>query len=723
MKYLDFTSLLETEPAQLAVLSTFQFDADFFERRLIRCSALLKARRILVFMDASQWFNLLRQDITARFLNRRYLVVPVRPKQGVFHPKLNLLIREDGGQILCGSNNLTRSGCSSNLELLNSFSITAEKLDEELVRMAQEAYEFFIRACDDADEESGRIARQWLEELRIDAPWLFAKIPTNTNQAVELVHTYNGSLWDRVTNALSDHTPNRFFVISPFFDQDADLAQRIFKRWPKCQIEIIVQQQRTNLPVAALEKFRDHIILSELGNSTRRLHAKLIAWESNKGMGCLVGSANFTTAAFDARNIEACFLFSNANELVAGLFDGHFTKRPLAFDDFCPGTENEPEADELDNTTLRLRSAVLMDGGRLRVNYQHQLPIKPSKFRIAIRTYTAPLPLVFVDLPNKENGTVTLTFQESVLAGVHGTILVSLVAEVEGKDEESPPVWAILENHLTYESNIDGSVNAKSIVEESGEGLIEYLDDLAKRTGISTVIEFLQHLNIRFSEGGSGNRSGRLFRLRIRDPFYADIAPSWLANTKKEKDELSDAICDFADRHEKQRLRRHAKRGNINGMGNFIDILNTLIKLLCAYKKDEVPNRYKCIKRILTYVDLATHGLNDGDDYCEGYLSNIYNNISDSEYLQEVCNELNFLGHVRAAFAIAQSYRYVPNEQAKLEKPPMSPRECFPDRQKLLCETIARMGLNEPGPDCIMMVLKKYNIFSTEVLNQFELQI
>jgi hypothetical protein len=37
---------------------------------------------------------------------------------GVFHPKLHLLIRETGGQILCGSNNLTRSGCSSNLELL-----------------------------------------------------------------------------------------------------------------------------------------------------------------------------------------------------------------------------------------------------------------------------------------------------------------------------------------------------------------------------------------------------------------------------------------------------------------------------------------------------------------------------------------------------------------------------------------------------------------------------
>ena len=87
MKFLDFTSLLDTEPANLAALSTFQFDADFFERRLLRCSALLKARRILVFMDASQWFNLLRQDVPARFLNRRYLVVPVRPAEGSLSPK------------------------------------------------------------------------------------------------------------------------------------------------------------------------------------------------------------------------------------------------------------------------------------------------------------------------------------------------------------------------------------------------------------------------------------------------------------------------------------------------------------------------------------------------------------------------------------------------------------------------------------------------------------
>src|SRR5438874_1448357 len=195
MKFLDFTSLLDTEPANLAALSTFQFDADFFERRLLRCSALVKARRILVFMDASQWFNLLRQDVPARFLNRRYLVVPVRPPKGVFHPKLNLLVREDGGQVHCGSNNLTRSGCASNLELLNSFSITPEKENVEAVRLAQDAYAFFKRACDDADQETGRIARQWLEELPKDAPWLATELPPTENRAVRLVHTYEASLW------------------------------------------------------------------------------------------------------------------------------------------------------------------------------------------------------------------------------------------------------------------------------------------------------------------------------------------------------------------------------------------------------------------------------------------------------------------------------------------------------------------------------------------------
>src|SRR4051794_11864034 len=119
MTYLDFVSLLEGDPAHLALFSTFNFDPDFFERRLLRSPALKRARRIAVFMDAFQWQALIQADVLARSMNRRYLVVPVHRGRGVFHPKLSVLLAEAGGQLLCGSNNLTRSGCASNLELLN----------------------------------------------------------------------------------------------------------------------------------------------------------------------------------------------------------------------------------------------------------------------------------------------------------------------------------------------------------------------------------------------------------------------------------------------------------------------------------------------------------------------------------------------------------------------------------------------------------------------------
>ncbi len=724
MKFLDFTSLLDTEPANLAALSTYQFDADFFERRLLRCSALLKARRILVFMDASQWFNLLRQDVPARFLNRRYLVVPVRPPKGVFHPKLNLLVREDGGEVQCGSNNLTRSGCASNLELLNSFSITPEKENVEAVRLAQEAFAFFKRACDDADQETGRIARQWLEELPKDAPWLTTELPPTEHRVVRLVHTYEGSLWDRIASLLDGDTPKQFLVISPFFDQEAELAQRIRQRWPKCQIEIVVQQKTTNLPVAALKKLRSGIALSELRNSSRRLHAKLLAWESSKGAGCVVGSANFTTAAFDARNVETCLLVSDAEEVVSGLFDGQLAKRPLAFDDFDPGTEKEPKAEDVDSTTLRLTSAVLTESGDLRVSYRHRLATKPSSLRLAIRTPGEQRPRAFLNLPNKESGTATLSPPESALKDAHGTILASLVAEVGDKRDESPPIWVIQEGRLTYEPSGEGSSSAKSKVEESGEGLTEFLEELGKRDGVSAVIEYLRHLNIRFNDGGTGLQGGRMFRLRIRDPFHADVAPDWLLNVKGDTSNLAEAIYDFVDRHEKKCLRKHAKRGNINGMENFLDILTALIRLLYVYHRRGVVSRSQIVSRLGNYLELATRGDDDSKNASKGYLCNVGKNLEDSSYIHEICGELNFLGNLNAALVIAQKVRFDPMEPAMWGLHSVSrPRECLPHWRERLRETIAALHLKEPAKADVVKALDDYKMFSTTELAELSAEV
>src|SRR5207248_632867 len=122
---------------------------------------------------------------------------------------------------------------------------------------------------------------------------------------VRLLHTYDGSLWDRLAAAVDPVPPSRLLVISPFHDKGGEMFKRVRGRWPNCHVEVLVQQKITVLPPLALSGGGAGVSLSELDNSKRRLHAKLLAWEADGNTGCLVGSANFTPAAFDARNVEA----------------------------------------------------------------------------------------------------------------------------------------------------------------------------------------------------------------------------------------------------------------------------------------------------------------------------------------------------------------------------------------------------------------------------------
>lgn len=724
MKFLDFTTLFDTEPASLAVLSTYQLDPDFFERRLLRCPALVKARRIVVFMDAGQWFNLLNQDVPARFLNRRYLVVPIRPSKGVFHPKLNLLIREQGGQVQCGSNNLTRSGCSSNLELLNSFSFDLEGGNEEAIRIAQEAFTFFKHACDDAKEETGRIARQWFEELDGTVPWLTAPLPQSDNRNVRLLHTYGGSLWDRLETILNHSPPNKLLIISPFYDPDGEMVKRVYQRWPKCQIELVVQQRTTNLPVSPLKKLRKRVSLSELRNSSRRLHAKLVGWKSANGTGCLVGSANFTTAAYDARNVETCLLVSAAASFVESLFDKQLGTRSISFEDFEPGTESETGTLEEESIDIRLTSALLKADGKLRLDYLHCLEPKPKSIRLALRTPGEQRPRAFITVPNRQSGTATVTPPDTALLDAHGAIFASLVAEAENYRVESPPTWVIQEERLTYEPSGEGASSPKLRIEETGEGLTEFLEELGKRDGAAAVIEYLRHLNIRFHDGGDRLSGKKKFRLRIRDPFHPDVAPEWLLHAKTETQNLEEAIYEFVDRHEKHRLRRHAKRGNVNGMENFLDIFTALIRLLYVYYSRGVVHRPMFIDRLCNYLKIATSGIDLDDDYTEGYLSTVYDNLGgDTDYLQEVCNDLNLLGHLRTALLIVQKVRFVPGEQVKWGSSPKTPNDCLPSIKDKLNGTINKLGLEEPSKMEVMKAMDEYKMFWPGELAEFEKDI
>lgn len=704
MKYVDVTDLFDTSPGELALLSTYQFDPDFFERRLLRSRSLSEARRIAVFMDAARWAELLRQDAPARLLNRRYLVVPVRRAGGVFHPKLGLLLTEAGGRILCGSNNLTRCGCSSNLELLNSLDIDPEsQVRAGGPELARDAFTFFRRATDDALGEPGRIVRGWLEEYAEYSDWLREPADAPEGPTVRLIHTYTGSLWDRIALAMDRCDPERLLIISPFFDPSGELFRRIHRRYPSCRIEVVAQQGTTNPPTEVMRGMRGFLGLSDLRSTKRRLHAKLIAWEGRGGTGCLTGSANFTTAAMDGHNVETCLLIEDTGQAVEALFDGQLSKKPINPEDFEVGGDEEPQAVAPDTEDFRIVSASLNEHGALTIQYACRIEERPIRLSVAIRCPGERRDPFARGVPAVEEGSASFAVSSDVISDSHGSLLATLYAETAAGIRSSDPIWVIQEHRLTLEREGRRSASAQRRIEETGEGLPEFLEALGEREGIQSVIEFLQNTSIRYFDGEGRLGGFRRFRLRMTDPFQPDLAPTWLLHHEGSTADLESAIYDFVDRHERQRLRKHATTGNVNGLLNFLDILTALIRLLYVYYKRGVVKRNQLNGRLIQYIHLAA---GDPDDESAGFLATIAENLGgEVNALIEVGRETNISGHLSAALLIAQKIRL------SIPPAPSSLTECLPHVSQALQETLDYTGLGPVSDDEIFQALQSYDMF------------
>jgi hypothetical protein len=130
------------------------------------------------------------------------------------------------------------------------------------------------------------------------------------------------------------------------------------------------------------------------------------------------------------------------------------------------------------------------------------------------------------------------------------------------------------------------------------------------------------------------------------------------------------------------------------------------------------------IGHFCNYLYVATSGIESDDDHSEGYLYTLYENLGrDTNYLQEVCNDLNFLGHLRAALLIVQKVRFVPGEQTTWGPSPKCPSDCLPSIRDKVNGTINELGLDEPSKQEVMKAMAEYKMFSPEGLAEFEKEI
>ncbi|MBI1900664.1 MAG: hypothetical protein HYS13_06080 [Planctomycetia bacterium] len=566
MNFVDFAELLDVEAANLALLSSFSFEPDYFERKLLKSRALSRARRIVVFMDAGQWEQLRTQPAPGRWMNRRYLVVPVRVEHrcGVFHPKLQLFLFGESGLVLCGSNNLTRAGCTQNLELVNSIPFSwLEGDSDENADLARAAFEFFelLAAKTKGDAMSVAKAKAWLEEEKRTV----SLSVSNDRRAdgVRLVHTLEASLWDQLQVLTKAAPPRQIRLLSPFFDPDAEMLRRIQKTWPTCKLEIIAQQHTSNLPTTAIDESGLRISLRELVcRKHRRLHAKLFAWESKAGGGCFAGSANLTAAAWDGRNIEACLYFPRPAKLLESLFGREVSTRSIRVNDFVPSPEREPgpSADETSDQ-FGVRSAMLSCARQLRVQYYCDSALGASRMTIVVRATGERDRRTCVSVV--QEGEVTIHIDEQ-----HGDscLVVFAIAHLAAAERNSRPYWVIQEERLTNDPT--GSDSRDVRVGSAGDSfarLLELLDEQAARGGPESVVTFLNQFNVPFRRASVASGGPSLLdqcQARRSDSSDSDVLDEPHAPRASSDVDLNRAIVRFARRHE-EKLKKHAASGNL----------------------------------------------------------------------------------------------------------------------------------------------------------------
>jgi hypothetical protein len=189
----------------------------------------------------------------------------------------------------------------------------------------------------------------------------------------------------------------------------------------------------------------------------------------------------------------------------------------------------------------------------------------------------------------------------------------------------------------------------------------------------------------------------------MSDPFQPDIAPAWLMHDEGGTTDLESAIYDFVDRHERQRLVRHALTGNVNGVPNFFDIFTALIRLLYVYHKRGVVKRNQLNGRVIRYLHIAA---GDPDDESAGFLATIAENLGgEVDALIEAGREANISGHLTAALLMAQKIRL------SIPPAPSSLSECLPTVSRALRETLEYTGLGPATDDDIFQALQSYGMF------------
>ena len=282
-------SILENSRGyDVALLTTFNFEIEFFEKAVLNRLLKNEIRKVSVYIDSKELAKAVSKTASVN-LGVRYVVNPVE-MQASFHPKIILLLGEKKARLIVGSGNLKTSGYYINNEVFGCIDSDSERT--ELRGIISDAIRYF----EECDKYTPGLDKDLLSEVRRFPYYRRAA----ENDRVHFLGNGTSSILEQVKRLIAGEV-EEIKIAVPYYDNGLTGLKTIQKTWPFADCRLFLQHRWStyqNYSVAAWTEQVFECIGSEEDNNNHFYHGKVFLFRTEDADYLLYGSSNCTQSAF-----------------------------------------------------------------------------------------------------------------------------------------------------------------------------------------------------------------------------------------------------------------------------------------------------------------------------------------------------------------------------------------------------------------------------------------
>ena len=295
-----FNELDKCKKYDIALITTFNFDINFFEHFILNKLIDSATKKITLFVDLKELSKAVR-GIENSAIGKKYFVSPISVA-GAFHPKVCLFLGKDCAKLIVSSANLTSSGYLTNNEIFNVFDY--DNQDDKNFSIIKDAIDFFVtlnQLAELKDNYNFEEVNMWLKSQNQQP---------KQNEEIYFIHNIDEGIIEKISKIIVD--PLSIDIAVPFYDNKLNALQEIIKTFPHSKVNLYIQNHKSKFPInlattVDIEFLNVYNAFNDR-KSTNFYHGKVIRFVTKENEFILYGSANCTESAllktYKSGNVE-----------------------------------------------------------------------------------------------------------------------------------------------------------------------------------------------------------------------------------------------------------------------------------------------------------------------------------------------------------------------------------------------------------------------------------